>query len=261
MPLKKIAIITFVIIISIILLAVFTTEEKTPVTDIKPEVIPVEEAVASDVVAVNPSVSENLTVASTYEEWKDPKTGLIWLKCPIGEELKNGFCDTAKLTGIHEKIRGVTGSLTEHTAEREFSYKQAQKVLVYLNSINFNGSSMWRLPTISELAELRQCPNGWDEQQEMIEIPKGNRTISVPFKCKYTENENGVFNVFNTISPRLETSGMGIWTSTSAGKDEYKTYKVWSSSVTTGHLGIVDAGEEEDFWQGVYINIYLVRDH
>ncbi|MBP9787378.1 MAG: DUF1566 domain-containing protein [Acinetobacter sp.] len=159
---------------------------------------------------------------------------------------------------IHEKIRDVTGSLVETDAEGEFTYEQTNKVIGYLNSRNLNGGNQWRLPTIAELAALRQCANGWDKMGEKIEIPNGNSTISVPLKC--AEAQNSIFNVFNIVAPVPvgESGGLGVWTSTLAGKDEYGTSKIWTVSSIFGQIGIVDGKNSVD--DGVYQNIFLVRD-
>ena len=46
-----------------------------------------------------------------------------------------------------------------------------------LNNQNFNGSSKWRLPTVSELAALRHCSSGWKYVSDAV-IPTGRTVLS-----------------------------------------------------------------------------------
>lgn len=164
-------------------------------------------------------------------QWKDKKTGLIWLKCKVNEKLVNSTCVNRKVSKelIYDQAQKTVGSLDGD----DFTYAEAQKTIAYLNSKNFKGSSKWRLPTISELASLRQCSNGWDKQQEKIQIPKGNQTISIPLKCA----EDKVFNVFSKIFPMIPGySSSMIWTSTSAGKDAFNNSLFWNIHATNGQI-------------------------
>jgi hypothetical protein len=70
---------------------------------------------------------------------KDSKTGLIWMRCSIGQSWGNGTC---------------TGG------SQNFSFAEAVTFVEQLNkSGGYAGATNWRLPTLFELQALRQCPN------------------------------------------------------------------------------------------------------
>ncbi len=186
MSFKKIAIIS---IIGLIFWGAFIAEEPSPAT-----------VATSDSEAASEVIPVEHNEPALFAEWQDPKTGLIWLKCAIGEELQNGVCVQAQVThgSIHEKIRELTDplasgksrlydptSLYEGTddsrasglAEIKFTYAQAQEIVTYLNNQNFNGSSKWRLPKVSELAALRHCSSGWMYVSDAV-IPTGRTVLS-----------------------------------------------------------------------------------
>jgi len=190
--------------------------------------------------------AETDTALMASGQWKDQKTGLIWLRCKVNEKLVNSTCVNRKVSKelIYEQAQKTVGSLDGDT----LTYVEAQKTVAYLNSKNFKGSNKWRLPTIFELASLRQCPNGWDKVQEKVQIPKSNNTISVPVKCA----EDNVFNVFRTIFPmKVGESTPWIWTSTSAGKDAFNTSLAWGVNATNGQINPTDV----DF----PLSVFLVR--
>ncbi len=71
--------------------------------------------------------------------WHDPRTGLIWSLCRVGEAWNGNGCDgkPAQLDWIHAM----------------FSAKES----------NLAGYNDWRLPSFSEYAGIIKCPTGFDE--------------------------------------------------------------------------------------------------
>lgn len=192
------------------------------------------------------------------EIWKDPQTGLIWLKCSVGKELKNGVCSQSSLSGINEQIKLITGSLTSNQAETEFQYSQTEKVITYLNSQHYKGSNKWRLPTIFELSKLRNCANGWNEVVGAVNIRNEKDIISLPTSCI----ADRIYNVFiKNISPMEpgQSSGIGYWSSTVAIGEEFNNLDVWVVHPTFGDITTVKKDDENGF--GQYQNIILVHDN
>lgn len=228
-------------------------------------------------------------ISHSFAEWKDPKTGLIWLKCAIGEELVNGFCTQVKAYpgSIHEKIRSVTDNLTSGRsqlytpgslyeakdtrgsgmAEIKYTYDQTQEVLNYLNSQNFNGSNNWRLPTVSELASLRHCYKGWTYMSDAI-IPEGDTSISVRQKCEIYSSAEQIefYNSLNSLSPMRPgyyghlQNEIPYWAWT-ANFDIYNdSSQVFIVNPIFGKIRTIklEGGSIGDFGNAVYI--FLVRD-
>lgn len=191
-------------------------------------------------------------------EWKDPKTGLTWLKCSIGQELVNGVCikenitENSTLKKIQDNIQG--NLYTTDDSSYLLTYSQAEQAISYLNSQSYKGKNNWRLPTIFEISALRTCVNSSDYLDDMVQIYDGSKLISVPYKC-----ENDKDNVLNSIIP-VDTSVSGwynlnIWTSTSAGESSKygnPASVMWTTSLSAGrnHEYNVDGAQ----------GVILVRD-
>lgn len=68
--------------------------------------------------------------------WKDPRTGLIWMRCEVGQQWNGSNC-------IGER--------------RDFSWRSA---IESARASTFAGHSDWRVPTVSELVTLNECSSG-----------------------------------------------------------------------------------------------------
>lgn len=90
-------------------------------------------------------------------QWQDPKTGLIWMRCSIGQKWNGNTCT------------GKAIKLTWSDA-REYTHK-------FINGKQrFGGYSNWRLPTIAELATIRYCSKGWwRNTKEVSELTENGR--------------------------------------------------------------------------------------
>lgn len=118
--------------------------------------------------------------------WRDPKTGLMWDRCSVGQSWNGTTC-----TG--EAIKLEWQDAKDYV--KKFTNEQAK-----------GGYTDWRLPTIEELSSIRYCRMGWEQETKtvseltaqgrvertvnlgtaMITIPasKGG-TIQIPHRCIY----------------------------------------------------------------------------
>lgn len=156
--------------------------------------------------------------------WRDPKTGLYWDRCSVGQSWNGTTCTGTPL---------------------ELNWQDAQDyVKKFTNEQAKGGYTNWRLPTIEELSTIRYCSKGWRQNIEtktvseltaqgrverevttnhgtqMATIPanKGG-TIQVPYQCAY-----------GSSTPTLDTKIFPFPNSDlSYGKNYY-----WSSSIHTG---------------------------
>lgn len=101
------------------------------------------------------NVSINLSQLSDEEllasgQWKDPETGLIWMRCAIGQKWENNTCngEALLLNGSH--------------------------ALKYFDLFNqeggFAGEVSWRLPTLKETLSLRKCKDDWAQDTYRAEV-------------------------------------------------------------------------------------------
>lgn len=160
----------------------------------------------------------------TQGVWQDPKTGLIWDRCSVGQTWDGTTC-----TG--EALRLNWKDAKEYVAR--FANEQAK-----------GGYTDWRLPTIQELSSIRYCDNGWHQKTksvseltaqgriqkevsqgvEMITIPANNgRTAQIPEKCA----EHGSFE------PKLN-----IEIFPNSKYDFYWSSSVWSSDLAHNIRGV-----------------------
>ena len=214
---------------------------------------------ANEPTEISKSIVESAPISKTVDtEWKDPKTGLTWLKCSIGQDLVNGVCIKENITenSILKKIQNnIQGDLdTGNDRSYLFTYSQAEQAISYLNSQNYKGKNNWRLPTIFEISTLRTCINSSDYLDDMVKVYDGNKLIDLSYKC---ENESD--NVLNSIIP-VDTHIAGwynqnIWTSTLAVEESSSgtaVPRMWAISLTKGIIENKNANGPESF--------VLVRD-
>lgn len=83
--------------------------------------------------------------------WKDPKTGLTWQRCSLGQKWTGHDCDGTP---------------------RKYTFDQAQEAVKTLG----NG---WRVPAASELASLVRCNTGFRKTGELPDRKGGIKTVPI----------------------------------------------------------------------------------
>lgn len=91
-------------------------------------------------------------------QWQDPETGLVWMRCSLGQQWDGAGC------------RGKPLALSWFDA-RDY-------IATYINDksrhskINEGGPvgvrSNWRMPTVEELAAIRKCTAGWRYKTRLV---------------------------------------------------------------------------------------------
>ncbi len=158
---------------------------------------------AVGVFIVSPVYAETDAQLLTKGQWHDPATGLVWMRCSVGQ----------KWTG-----KACTGEPTK------FTWQKALDVVAALSwSGGLAGRTDWRVPAIEELSTLRKCSKGWRRETEddkttvegqvategniaTEELPNGQ---SVPSSCA----EGSSSPTLNTAT-FPNTKSVGYWTST-----------------------------------------------
>lgn len=145
-------------------------------------------------------------------QWQDPATGLVWMRCAIGQEWTGSTC---------------TGE------PNEYNWKGAFTAVKQLNQQGFAGHTDWRLPTIEELISIRQCSKGWRKDKsgstKMINIPTAKGNKQVPMECAEGSAKP-------TLDSHIFPNAMGYssfyW---SASPDAYDSYYAWGVSFYNGY--------------------------
>ncbi len=167
--------------------------------------------------------------------WKDPQTGLIWMRCSIGQEWNGSTCIGTPI---------------------EFNWKDANAYFELFNEqVAFGGKRDWRLPSIDELSTLRKCSKGWDRENtvtignltkstgniSMITIPKkSGGTKQVPRLCAYGSNKPTIIDTH--IFPNTPTDPLYWSSSPDANNSSY----AWGVSFYNG----VDGNFEFKYYNG-----------
>lgn len=82
--------------------------------------------------------------------WRDPKTGLYWDRCSVGQSWNGTTCTGTPL---------------------ELNWQDAQDyVQKFTNEQAKGGYTNWRLPTIEELTTIRYCSKGWRQNIETKKV-------------------------------------------------------------------------------------------
>ena len=92
----------------------------------------------------------------------DAASGLLWLRCAIGQSWQEGRC---------------AGEA------RTFGFMDAQAQVNRLNAELHEGIDRWRLPTIAELAALRRCDHGFAPETFTLALMAGEAPVTVPRWC------------------------------------------------------------------------------
>lgn len=119
-------------------------------------------------------------------QWRDPKTGLIWMRCLVGQKW--------------------TGSTCSGDAKNVSPTDSLKMMSLFNQAGGFAGNNNWRLPTVAELSALRKCKvwdydarqrmgdNGWEDisrTPRIINIPSAKGTIAIPQKCRELWSDGG----------------------------------------------------------------------
>ena len=101
-------------------------------------------------------------VAATEAVVIDATTGLRWLRCAMGQAWQDGRCIGEAQT---------------------FTLMQAQARVEALNAERREGITEWRLPTITELAALRKCDQGFVEDTFSLDMGPGQQPVVLKRWC------------------------------------------------------------------------------
>ena len=94
--------------------------------------------------------------------WHDPVTGLIWMRCSLGQKLDNDTC-----VGDAKQIRWIDAML------------EAEKM-------SYAGYNDWYLPSIDDLRSLRKCSTGYKtyngniRKERYCNNDRGNNSFVIP---------------------------------------------------------------------------------
>ena len=108
--------------------------------------------------------------------WHDPKTGLTWSLCRVGEMWNGGEC---------------TGTPTK------FDWPHA---ILAAQSARLDGRNDWRVPTVSDYANIIGCPTGFDttdfgreHETNFNDIANDSTKVTIS-SCFYDANHNNELN-------------------------------------------------------------------
>lgn len=122
-------------------------------------------------------------------QWKDPNTGLIWMRCSLGQKWNGDTC---------------TGKAIKLTLSDAFEYARR-----FINEKQrFGGYSNWRVPTMAELMTIRHCSNDWVREKvseltesgrvtrlgevRMTTVPGATGSVTVPVGCAWKSGRHAI---------------------------------------------------------------------
>ncbi|OPH38006.1 DUF1566 domain-containing protein [Moraxella equi] len=82
--------------------------------------------------------------------WRDPKTGLYWDRCSVGQTWNGTTCTGTPIELNWQDAKDYV---------KKFTNEQAK-----------GGYTNWRLPTIQELSTIRYCSKGWFQNIETKKV-------------------------------------------------------------------------------------------
>lgn len=170
-------------------------------------------------------------------QWRDPETGLIWMRCALGQNWTGKKCDGEAL---------------------QLVWKDSVDFFPLFNQQGFAGHNDWRLPNIAELASIRYCNTGWQHETEsvsrlttsgrvtesidkgsiMIDVPNNGRILELPKRCDYKSKTPMVKNILaNGVNVG---NSLVFWSSneSSGGStDDNINYNAWGVNFKSGDVG------------------------
>lgn len=90
-------------------------------------------------------------------QWKDPETGLVWMRCSVGQKWENEDCSS---------------KASKLTLKEALDYPSS-----FNEKIRLDGKNDWRLPTAVELGSIRKCSNGWARRANSGQSEIGKSSI------------------------------------------------------------------------------------
>lgn len=173
-------------------------------------------------------------------QWKDPETGLVWMRCSLGQEWDGTGCKGNPLT---------------------LSWFDAKDYIqTYVNEKQrFGGYSNWRMPTVTELAGIRSCTEGWRYKVRQVMISE------LTEKGRATRMVNQDMGLYTVVVPDEKNGGtvtVAKWCDEDSRKPTIDTRAFpgtpvtgfyWSSTQGTGFSsGVwgVSVSSGSTFWYG-----------
>ena len=160
-----------------------------------------------------PSYAETDAELMASGQWRDPATGLIWMRCSIGQKWDGKTC---------------TGEALELKWDDAAKYVQQ-----FTNAgSGFAGSSNWRLPKIEELVTLRRCSKGWEQKTESQLTPEGRRDVAIGTEYITLPNGQDVLGscAADSSRPALDTRifpNTPVWFYWSASPSPHSNNLAW----------------------------------
>ncbi len=155
--------------------------------------------------------------------WHDPRTGLVWMRCVLGDSWTGSTCQENKPNGM-----------AKNTWWRN-------DAVIQISQLNFGGFKDWRLPTIEDLYGLynvQKCKgSNYHPTGDDVPIPKsgGAGTISVPHNCALgtgatSKIDNVVFPIpYDQNFPYLSASDDHRYPlSTRNASATFSPYRLWT---------------------------------
>lgn len=168
------------------------------------------------------SVDQADTELMVSGQWREPDTGLIWMRCSIGQKWTGFTC---------------TGTPVE------LNWKDANNYFKMFNQNDFAREENWRLPEIHEFAALRRCSEGWSQkrrnrsiQHEQDDVPSSTEMTILPDGRYYPlrcASESVAPTLDEAIFPNSPDTG-AYWSSSS---DDIKGKYAWSATFYSGYIG------------------------
>mgnify|MGYP003608952572 CR=1 FL=1 len=176
-------------------------------------------------------------------QWRDPQTGLIWMRCSVGQKWTGQSCN-----GEAKEIAGYASQRFESALK---------------NGSGFAGHTNWRLPTTAELSSIRSCSTGWEREVShqianidgTVRNVAGNPKIiglppysdyNAPLICNESSKKP---TINNQIFPNTNVNKHRFWwTSQPDGN-----YEIWIVNFWNGRIATIGGAD----WKGY---IRLVRE-
>lgn len=148
--------------------------------------------------------------------WRDPVTGLIWMRCTLGQTWDGSTC-------IGEP--------------RKFSWRTAHEAA---KSFKYNGLSNWRIPHIYELSTIRVCKQGEMVGDLMESVVYNGHKKNIAQTCNERAKE-GDMAINTLIFPNMPEYGSFISTTLS-----YGAVSVYTASFDAAFFGLSYIGSGEN---------------
>lgn|GEM_PF-5564715 len=170
--------------------------------------------------------------------WHDPKTGLTWMRCVVGDTWNGSTCvsSTPSYDGnIHASGMGYD-------------------LMLKIGHLNYGGYNDWRMPSIEELLTIRRCSGGFSTSENQrvnvrqVQYPKNDGTTGTTTNvCPIKRDDTTVYDIDTTIFPAAFDKGVQnvgfIYASNSPCQEGDNQAPIWSLEL--GDTGIRCRGKDE----------------